>query len=100
MKKERNNWFIVEEAKITHYLFAASPIRSITCEMKDLGFLNLKYGGGEYVKDGGNYIFVQKEWQDRARDYLKVVIKNPAKLDKLNKEIFDYGNKLFKFGKQ
>lgn len=98
-RTSNGNWFIAEKAAITHYLFAASPIQSITCEMEKFGFPSLKEAGTEYVKDGGNYIFVQKEWEKTAQKYLKIIKKNPNILFRMHKEILDISNELFKFGK-
>jgi len=93
-----NNWFIVEKAAITHCLFAASPIRSITCEMEKLGFPSLKEAGTEYIRDGGNYVFVEKEWKETAQKYLKIIKKNPNTLFKIHQEILNFSDRLFKFG--
>lgn len=98
-KIKKEQWFIAEKAEITHYLFAASPIKSITCEMEEIGFPSLTHSGTEYIKDSGNYIFVRKEWQGAALKYLKKIIKNPQILFKIHKETIQYSDKLFKYGK-
>lgn len=94
-----DNWFIAEKAAITHCLFAVSPIRSITCEMEKLKFPSLTEAGTEYVKDGGNYIFVEKEWKGTAQKYLNIIKENPNILFKIHQEILDFSDRLFKFGK-
>src|SRR3989344_2546923 len=95
-----DNWFIVEKAAISHCLFAASPIRSITCEMEKFNFPSLKEAGTEYIKDGGNYVFVQKEWQETAKKYLELIKINPNLIFRLHQEILVFSDKLFKLGKE
>ena len=55
-----NNWLVVEEAETTHCLFAASPLKGNCFRMEKFGFPSLKYSGTEYIKDSGNYCFVEK----------------------------------------
>jgi phosphohistidine swiveling domain-containing protein len=91
------NWFVVEKAENTHYLFAASPLRSISCEMEEFGFPSLKHAGTEYIKESGNYVFVQQEWEEAGKIFLPMVIENPEKLAKVHQEIESYGQELLLF---
>ncbi len=100
VKSPPQNWFVAEKAEITHYLFAVSPIHNISCKMEDIGFSSLKYGGTEFIKDGGNYVFVEKTWRECAKKYLKIVIENPKTLFKLHREIIKFADALFEFGKK
>ncbi len=98
--KVKDNWFVVEEAEMTHYLFAASPLRSITSEMESLGLLNFKVDGTEFIKGKGNYVFVQKEWKKLGEDYLKIILNNPDKLNQVNKDIEKFGKQLLDFSQE
>jgi phosphoenolpyruvate synthase/pyruvate phosphate dikinase len=93
-------WFIVEKAEITHYLFAAAPLRSMTYEFENFGFTNMRESGGEYIKEGGNYVFIKREWEEKAREFLQIILKNPEKLDKVNKEMIEIGNELLDYCKE
>lgn len=95
---ETKNWLVIEEAEVTHYLFAASPLAEITWRMEELGFLSLDYSGTEYIKDGGNYCFVKQEWIEMGKKYLEIVIKNPEILEKVNFDAMEYGQQLFEYG--
>ncbi len=91
---------MVEEAETTHCLFAASPLKEIVFRMEEFGFPSLKYSGTEYIKDGGNYCFVEKEWKEAGKKYLELIKNNPELLDKVNREAIAWGEKLLVFGKE
>lgn len=84
--------------EITHYLFAATPIKEITCRMEELGFFSIPHSGMECKKDGGSYIFVENEWKEAGEKYLAKVKDNPACLDKANQDAIQWGKKLFDYG--
>lgn len=93
------NWFVVEEAETTHCLFAASPLKEIVFRMEEFGFPSLKYSGTEYIKDSGNYCFVEKEWKEAGQKYLELIKNNPALLDKVNHDAIEWGDKLLVFSR-
>lgn len=97
---KKSNWIVVEQAEFTHYLFAAAVIRGMTTSMQSLGLPNFKESGTEYIKEGGNYVANRAEWKNLAKRYLKIVVKNPNLLHKINLDNFKYSAKLFTFGKR
>lgn len=100
MTNKPKKWFVIEKAEISHYLFAASPIQSFTDKMEIIGFPTVNYGGSEYIGEKANYIFPRNIWLDNAKKYLKIVIHDPAKLEKINTDIEKYSHDMIDFGKK
>ena len=92
--KIKESWFVVEKSESSHYLFAASPIHSLTTEFEQIGFPNMKQGGAEYIKDGAKYVFEKKEWVANAKNCLKILLDDPEQLKKVNQEVVDLSKQL------
>ncbi len=99
MSNRPKKWIIVEKAEASHYLFAASPLLSMTKDMESVGFSNIGFGVVEYIKEKASYIFPRKIWADAGDKYLKIILNDP----KLIKKIFfiseKFSQKLFEYGR-
>lgn len=99
MSNKPKKWIIVEKSEESHYLFAASPLLSMTKDVESIGFPNIDFGIAEYIREKANYIFPRKIWTEAGDKYLKIILNNP----KLIKKIFfvseKFSRKLFEYGR-